>query len=76
MRKLNLSDLFTLAVSKHGSQCHVAKRCGISQSMVSLYMSGKVKTVKAASVLRIAHCLGVKPGVLLAACVENDSNAL
>ena len=75
MRKLNLSDLFTVAVGKHGSQVIVARKCGISQSMVSLYISGKAKTVKAASVLKIAKCLGVKPATLLAACRGNDSNA-
>ncbi len=74
MRKLNLSDLFTVAIGRHGSQCAVAKRCGISQSMVSLYLSGKQKTVKSSNVLKIAHCLGVKPGVLIAACQESDSS--
>lgn len=73
MRKINLSDLFTLAVARHGTQAEVARRCGIVQSMVSLYISGKHKTIKAKNVPRIARCLGVKPGVLLAACVESDS---
>lgn len=75
MRKLNLSDLFTVAVGRHGSQVVVAKKCGISQSMVSLYLNGRVRTVKAENVLRIARCLGIKPGVLLGACAENDSTA-
>jgi transcriptional regulator with XRE-family HTH domain len=74
MRKPNLSDLFTFAVARHGTQCEVAKRCGISQAMVSLYISGKARTVRAANVLRIAHCLGVKPGVLLAALAKDDSS--
>lgn len=73
MRKLNLSDLFTVAVGRHGSQCEVAKKCGITQSMVSLYVSGKVRTVKAKNLLRIAKCLGVKPTILLAALDQSDS---
>lgn len=73
MRKLKLSDLFNVAVGKHGSQVVVARKCGISQSMVSLYLSGKVRTVRACSVLKIAKCLGVKPGLLLQVCQHNDS---
>lgn len=73
MRKPTLANLFSCALEKHGTQCEVARRCGISQAMVSLYLSGKVRTVKAGSILRIAHCLGVKPAVVLAACVKNGS---
>lgn len=76
MRKINLSDLFTVAVGRHGSQTEVARKCGIAQSMVSLYISGKVKTVRAENVIRMARCLGVKPGILLAAMAKNDSDAL
>jgi len=75
MRKLNLSDLFTVAVGRHGSQACVAKKCGISQSMVSLYLSGKHRTIKAANLPKIARCLGVKPSVLISACVESGSSA-
>jgi transcriptional regulator with XRE-family HTH domain len=75
MRRLNLSDLFTVAVGRHGSQVEVAKKCGISQSMVSLYLNGKVRTVKAENILRIARCLGIRPGILLAALAESDANA-
>lgn len=74
MRKLNLSDLFTVAVGRHGSQCEVAKKCGITQSMVSLYVSGKVRTVKAANLMKIARCLGVSPTVLLAALDQTGAN--
>lgn len=67
MQKRSLSELFTAAVARHGSQACVAKKCGISASMVSLYVNGQVKTVHACNVLKIAHCLGIKPATLLAA---------
>jgi predicted transcriptional regulator len=73
MTKIKLSVLFAAALAREGTQAIVAKKCGISQSMVSLYISGKCKTVKAANVIKIAKCLRVKPEVLLRACQENDS---
>lgn len=73
MRHLNLSDLFRVAVERHRGQCAVAKRCGISQSMVSLYVAGKHRSIKAANVARIAQCLGVSPIALLRACRDNVS---
>ena len=66
MQKRSLSELFIAAVARHGSQACVAKKCGISASMVSLYISGSVLTVQAGNVLKIAHCLGIKPATLLA----------
>lgn len=66
MQKRTLSELFAAAVARHGTQVSVAKKCGISPSMVSLYIAGKVRTVQANNILKIAHCLGVKPRTLLA----------
>lgn len=66
MQKRSLSELFAAAVARHKSQANVARKCGISASMVSLYIAGKVRTVKSENVLKIAHCLGVKPRTLLA----------
>lgn len=68
MRKPTLSDLFTKAIAIHGTQQKVATKCGISQAMVSMYLSGKVRSVNATNLAKIARCLGVKPVVLLAAC--------
>lgn len=73
MRKPTLSDLFTRAIALHGTQQKVATRCGISQAMVSMYVSGKVRAVNSANLAKIARCLGVKPVVLLAACSRNGS---
>lgn len=73
MRQPSLADLFTVAVQRHGGQTKVAKKCGITQSMVSLYMAGKVKSIKSENVIRIASCLGIKPAQLLAACRPIDS---
>lgn len=67
MKKANLSELFAAAVIRHGTQANVARKCGISPSMVSLYIAGKVRSVTAGNVLKIAHCLGVPTAVLLGA---------
>lgn len=66
MQKRSLSELFAAAVARHKTQANVARKCGISPSMVSLYIAGKVRTVQANNILKIAHCLGVKPRTLLA----------
>ena len=71
MKQINLSDLFSVAVCKHGSQVEVAKKCGITQSMVSLYVSGKVRAVKVCNIHKIARCLGVNPSVLMRACEKS-----
>ena len=67
MKKQSLSELFTAAVARHGSQVAVAKKCGITQSMVSLYVGGKVLTVKSRNVHKISRSLGIRPATLVSA---------
>lgn len=73
MKKMNLSELFIVAAAKHGGQASLAKRCGVSQSMISLYVCGRHQTIKAVNVPKIARCLGITPAQLLKACEVNDS---
>lgn len=63
-----LAELFTAAVAKHKTQAAVAKRCGMSQGIISMLCNGKVRSVKPKNVMKTARCLGVKPEVILLAC--------
>lgn len=74
MKPPTLSELFAAAVKKHKRQKIVAEKCGITQGMVSSYIRGKTRSVDSKNIIKIAHCLGVKVAVLLAACGQNDSN--